>query len=112
MTIKICSRCMQAKDREKDFYVCVDKIRSECKACTIRKAIRYQKKLRKWNPKGQQSRELRAYMINYYSKNKEKFAEYRRKFKVKYPGYYKKYNKKKMDSAHLLTEPKEAHSMN
>jgi hypothetical protein len=39
--------------------------------------------------------EQRSYMVDYYSKNKEKFAEYRRKFKERYPEYHKEYARKR-----------------
>jgi len=34
-------------------------------------------------------------MIEYYAKNKKKFADYRRKFKDKYPDYYRDYARRR-----------------
>jgi hypothetical protein len=91
--IKICSHCGRPKNQDADFYVCSGRIRAECKQCTIRKVVHYQKKLRVWRLENVNPLELREYMHEYYAKNKDKFAEYRRRFNEKYPGYYKRYNK-------------------
>jgi hypothetical protein len=92
--LKICSKCNCAKIASTDFYVCQGKWRSECKACTIRKNVRYQKRVKAWKHRFVDNDEQRSYMVEYYAKNKEKFAEYRRKFKEKYPDYYKEYARK------------------
>jgi hypothetical protein len=51
----------------------------------------YQRKKKVWLHRFVDEAEQRSYMVDYYSKNKEKFAEYRRKFKERYPDYYKEY---------------------
>ena len=89
--IKICSKCNQAKEPFHDFYFCKGKMRSECKACTVKRNVRYQRKVQSWRFRFVDNDSQRSYMVEYYRKNKEKFAEYRRKFKEKYPEYYKMY---------------------
>lgn len=91
--LKICSKCNMAKIAEKDFYMCQGKMRSECKACTIKKNVRYQKSVKAWKYRCTDTEEKRSYMNEYYAKNKEKFAGYRKKFKEKYPEYYKLYSR-------------------
>lgn len=93
--VKICSKCNCAKIAETDFYMCQRKRRSECKACTIKKNVRYQKRTKAWLHRFVDDEEQRSYMVDYYSKNKEKFAEYRRKFKERNPDYYKEYARKR-----------------
>jgi len=78
--------------------MCQGKWRSECKACTIRKNVRYQKRTKAWMHRFVDNDEQRSYMVDYYAKNKEKFAEYRRKFKEKYPDYYKEYSRKRKNA--------------
>lgn len=92
---KICSKCHGIKDPIKDFYSSQGKVRSECKACTIKKNVDYQKRVKSWMHRFVDDDEKRSYMVEYYAKNKEKFAEYRRKFKKKYPDYYKEYSRKR-----------------
>jgi hypothetical protein len=92
---KICSKCNSPKSADTDFYRCQGKMRSECKACTIRKNVHYQKQTKAWLHRFVDDDEQRSYMVDYYSKNKEKFAEYRRKFKERYPDYYKEYTRKR-----------------
>jgi len=96
--LKICSKCNCAKISHMDFYMCQGKWRSECKACTIRKNVRYQKRTKAWMHRFVDNDEQRSYMVDYYAKNKEKFAEYRRKFKEKYPDYYKEYSRKRKNA--------------
>ena len=91
--LKICSRCNEAKVEKKDFYCCRGFYRSECKKCTIKKNVRYQKVTKPWLNRFVDGDEKRSYMVDYYSKNKAKFAEYRRKFRELYPDYYKDYNR-------------------
>lgn len=93
--LKICSRCNEVKTAENDFYMCQGKRRSECKACTIKKNVRYQRKVEAWKHRYIDNDEQRVYMLEYYANNKEKFVEYRKRFKEKYPDYYKLYARKK-----------------
>lgn len=90
-TIKICSKCNQAKDSLTAFYSCKGKMRSECKACTVKRNVRYQRKVKAWKFRYVDNDVQRSYMVQYYRQNKEKFAEYRKKFKEKYPDYYRDY---------------------
>ncbi len=87
---KICSRCNISKNQS-DYYICQGRVRSECKKCTIKKNVTYQKRTQAWKNRFLDSNEHRTYMADYYLRNKEKFAEYRRKFMKKYPNYYKEY---------------------
>lgn len=93
--IKICSKCHAAKSSITDFYKCQGKIRSECKSCTIRKNVLYQKQNKAWLQRFVDSEQQKSYMVDYYAKNKEKFAEYRRKFKERNPEYHKEYARKR-----------------
>lgn len=104
---KVCSKCNATKLRDKDFYRCKGLLRRECKACTISKNIRYQRKIKAWKNKFVDGDEQRSYMVEYYRKNREKFAEYRRKFKEKYPDYYREYNRKRKEekNARVLLQP-------
>lgn len=92
---KICSKCNCAKEAQTEFYMCQGKMRSECKACTIKKNVRYQKQTKAWLHRFVDDDEQRSYMVEYYAKNKQKFAEYRRKFKERYPEYHKEYARKR-----------------
>lgn len=93
--MKICTRCNKAKIIHMDFYMCQGKYRSECKMCTIKKNVKHQKKTKAWKHRYLDNDEKRSYMVDYYAKNKDKFAEYRRKFKERYPNYYKEYNQRR-----------------
>lgn len=93
--LKICSKCNRAKDTVMDFYLCQGKSRSECKECTINKNVRYQKRVKSWKNRFIDNDSQRSYMVDYYSKNKDKFAEYRRQFKLRNPEYYKQYSRKR-----------------
>ncbi len=90
--LKICTRCKLPRDVKSGFYVCRGTRRTECKACTIKKNVSYQKKIQAWKHRFVDAAKQRSYMSDYYSKNKAKFAEYRRLFKLRYPDYYKTYN--------------------
>src|SRR3982751_595156 len=96
--LKICSKCNSAKPAEGNFYTCQGQMRSECKACTIRKNVIYQKRTKAWLHRFIDNDEQRSYMVDYYSKNKAKFAEYRRKFKERYPEYHKEYNRRRKEA--------------
>lgn len=92
---KTCTRCNKIKELRKDFYVCSGKFRSECKDCTVKRNVRYQREVEAWKYRYGDDESRRAYMREYYANNKEKFAEYRAKFKEKYPEYYKEYFRNK-----------------
>lgn len=92
--LKICSKCNTAKDSD-SFYSSKGKIRSECKACTIKKNVYYQKKTKSWKNRFIDSDEKRSYMVDYYAKNRDKFAEYRKTFREKHPEYFKLYSRKR-----------------
>lgn len=95
--LKICSRCNTAKRADADFYLCQGKSRSECKSCTIKKNVKYQRKVKAWKYRFVENDEKRSYMVDYYHRNKEKFAEYRRKFREKYPDYHREYARKRKE---------------
>lgn len=90
MSKKACTLCGQFKEIE-DFYVCMGKIRPDCKICTIKRNTRYQAKNKTWLDRDVDLDARRAYSRAYYAKNKEKYAEYRRAFNEKHPGYFKNY---------------------
>jgi len=89
--LKICSKCNEAKDKNADYYFIKGNARSDCKKCTIKRNILYQRSVQKWKHRYVDNDTQRSYMVEYYRKNKEKFAAYRRKFKEEYPEYYKNY---------------------
>lgn len=93
--LKICSKCNSEKIAETEFYRCRGILRSECKECTIKKNVIYQRRVKAWMNRFVDEDEKRSYMVDYYSKNKEKFAEYRRKFRERYPEYHKEYARKR-----------------
>lgn len=97
---KICSRCNAAKRSATDFYLCQGKSRSECKSCTIKKNVKYQRKVKAWKNRFVDNDTHRSYMVEYYAKNREKFAAYREKFRKKYPDYHREYARKRKESAH------------
>lgn len=96
--LKICSRCNCAKIASTSFYRCQGKMRSECKACTISKNVRYQKQTQAWMHRFVDEEGKRSYMVDYYSKNKAKFVEYRRKFRERNPDYYKDYTRRRKNA--------------
>ncbi len=89
--LKICTLCNKTKEADIDFYLCGGKYRSECKTCTIRKNVAYQRRVKSWKYRYGSEEERKLYMRTYYHKNKNKFAKYREEFRDKYPGYYKEY---------------------
>lgn len=93
--IKRCSCCKVEKDMKNDFYFSKGKIRSECKKCTIRRSLAYQRKVKSWKRRSADYASQREYMINYYAENKDKFAMYRKTFLEKHPDYYRAYADKK-----------------
>lgn len=95
--LKICSKCHKAKDAMRDYYMCQGKWRSECKACTIKRNVRYQRTVRAWKGRSEDPDARNEYMRDYYSKNKEKFAKYRQEFKERYPEYHKEYYRKRKE---------------
>lgn len=94
---KICSKCHQAKIAIMDFYMCAGRWRSECKACTIKRNVRYQRKVKAWKYRYVDDDTRRLYMREYYNQNKEKFAKYRSEFRIRYPEYYKQYFRKRKE---------------
>ena len=87
---KICSKCGVRKDAVLDFYMCSGKWRSDCKVCTIRANIKYQRKVR-LNLTPKQRHDKRVYMREYYALNPDRFQTYRETFCKKNPDYYRDY---------------------
>ena len=94
---KICTICEEKKSKLRDFYICKGYVRSECKACTIKRNSAYGKKNKTWQNRSVDREATREYMQEYYAKNRYKFAEYRQKFKEKHPNYYQDYKTKKQE---------------
>jgi hypothetical protein len=88
---KTCTKCQQYKELTEGFYKCAGKYKSECKKCTIKRNVKYQQEQQSWKYRYKDDDTRKLYMRNYYSKNKEKFAEYRRRFIERFPGYFKDY---------------------
>jgi len=93
--VKICSRCMAKKPLRTDFYFCRGTYRSECKVCTIKRNVVIQRDTQAWKKRLYDADKRNAYAVEYYSKNKAKFAEYRKRFKEKHPNYYYELKEKK-----------------
>lgn len=91
---KTCSQCHVAKELPISFYICAGKFRSECKACTVKKNVQYNKNVRAWRQRYVSDEARKLYMRQYYDKNRAKFAVYRSKFKSRYPNYYREYFRK------------------
>lgn len=87
---RICAKCSKEKDIS-NYYLCLGKIRTECKECTIKRNMAYQKLRKIQHAKLPSDERRKLYMRKYYSENKEKFAAYRATFREKYPNYYKEY---------------------
>ena len=94
---KICKICNVRKIKEDDFYCSKGSYRGECKACTIKKNVKYQQKNKTWQNRFVDDDCQRSYIVDYYSKNKDKFAEYAKKFREKNPEYHKLYARRKKD---------------
>ena len=92
--MKVCSRCQERKLLRTDFYMCSGRYRSECKKCSSKFAVIRQRETEAWKTRFATHEERKSYANQYYAKNKDKFAEYRRRFKERHPDYYKK-NKEK-----------------
>lgn len=93
--LRVCRKCKKEKVAEKDFYVCKGKMRGECKVCTIKANVKYQQKNKSWRNRFVDEDSGRSYMSEYYANNKEKFAEYGRKFRERNPEYHKLYARKR-----------------
>lgn len=90
---KTCSQCNAVKDSLLDFYSSKGNIRSECKKCTSKRNVLYQKEHKTWRNRNVDEESKKTYMSNYYQNNKEKYAKYRSEFKAKHPDYYKEYSR-------------------
>ncbi len=95
--LKICSQCNKAKEAAIGFYQSGGRYRTECKACTIKRNIRYQRRTEAWKHRYGNDEERREYMRAYYNNNKDKFSKYRSKFRERFPDYYTNYFRKKKE---------------
>lgn len=95
--MKVCSKCHEEKELRQDFYMCAGRWRSECKKCTIKRNVRYQRKVKSWKYRYSDDISRKLYMRTYYGKNKEKFAKYRADFRTRFPEYYKEYFRKRKE---------------
>lgn len=97
---KQCSKCGETKRKYKDFYICGQRLRSECKVCTIKTNTSHQKATQAWKTRYPDDEVRKLYFRSYYAKNKEKFAKYRHEFKLRYPKYFRDYqiNKKRKET--------------
>ena len=87
---KTCTHCKEEK-LITDFYAHKGQPRGDCKECTKKKNMAYQSKYKTWLTRYKDLSERRAYMSEYYANNKEKFAEYTRRFREKHPEYAKEW---------------------
>jgi hypothetical protein len=86
--LKICTRCKECKTIA-DFYKCKGVRRPECKECTIERNVQYQKKHKIWVHRYSDPETRKDYYRDYYSRNPDKFAEYRAKFRETHPDYFR-----------------------
>jgi hypothetical protein len=91
---KKCTKCEVHKPF-KDFYLCKGNPRGECKACTIRRNVSYQRRVEAWKFRYVDHDVNRKYMTEYYRSHKEKYKEYRKKFKERYPHYHRDYARRR-----------------
>lgn len=96
--MKICSQCYECKLIDGEYYLWQGRPRSECKRCTIKRNVRYQKRVKAWRHRYVDEEARRLYMREYYNQNKEKFAKYRSEFKARNPEYYKEYFRKRKET--------------
>lgn len=94
---KNCNICNAKKVIKDHFYCSKGTYRAECKACTIKKNVLYQQKNKTWQHRFVDDDCQRSYMSDYYSKNKEQFAEYGKNFRERNPEYHKLYARRKKD---------------
>lgn len=92
---KTCSVCRQLKDEATEFYCYKGNYRGNCKTCHVKKSVIYQRENETWKNKFIDDEHRVHYLRDYYAKNKEKFAEYRRIYKEKHPDYHKDYARKR-----------------
>lgn len=91
--LKRCTVCKVEKKVPKDFYYSKGIIRSACRKCTIRRNLAYQKRTESWKHRFVDEAKQRSYMVDYYARNKDKFVEYRRQFKIRRPNYFRDYER-------------------
>lgn len=93
MRKKVCTRCKENKWLT-EFYINHkpgrgQSYKSECKRCgNERSRLRIARLRKKKNQGGDP--DYQAYQREYYKKNRERFQEYRRKFLIRNPDYFKK----------------------
>ena len=92
--VKFCKECSTEKNVE-EFYFYNNYYRSECKKCCIKKNSSNQKNKQLWKSRFSTIEEKRAYMREYYAKNKDKYKLYRERFAEKHPDYMKRFAPKK-----------------
>jgi GrpB-like predicted nucleotidyltransferase (UPF0157 family) len=94
--LKICSQCYEAK-LPNEFYVSKGASRSECKACTKEKNMAYQRKTKAWKHRYVDDEGRKTYLSEYYKNNRDKFANYRKRFLKANPDYHHDYYMKNKD---------------
>lgn len=93
-TQKRCSKCGKVKIKEIEFYVCMNRYRSECKECTIARNSKYQSDTQSW--KKRDPEKWKQYMREYYKNHSRKFEYYRARFKKIRPTYWSDYYQTKV----------------
>lgn len=94
--LRTCTVCAKEKSEE-EFYKYRGQPRGECKKCTVRRAVHYQRKVKAWETRCGDHESSKKYMREYYAKNKEKFVEYARRWKEKNPDYFKRQNRRERE---------------
>ena len=97
ITTRTCKKCEVEKKLDGNFYFRKGVYRGECKACCIKRNYKRQQETKYWMSRFIDGDKDKSYMVDYYSKNKEKFKEYNKKFKESNPEYHKLYARRKKD---------------
>lgn len=90
---KRCTRCKQSKALS-EYYVCLDRPRSECKECTLKHQKERKDNGLLWKQREENKDTVRLYSREYYQGHKEEYKGYRVAFNERHPDYYKNYRKK------------------
>ncbi len=93
--MKECIKCNSRKALE-DFYTCYGMPRGECKDC-FKVYVKQSTKLRRNVEKLTSDPRPAIYLKEYYQKNKEKYREYSRQFKMRNPHYFKDYYRQRKE---------------
>jgi hypothetical protein len=93
--LKKCKKCKTIKNIKTDFYNNGKYVRWECKKCYLRTKVRVVAPKESSKKPAISNEAKRAYMREYYAKNRDKYISYRMKFDALNPEYQKNYREMK-----------------